>query len=59
MTCQRCADASAEFIRQHLWTCAECAAKLDARAEVQAAWTATAHRARRTFTQVFKAWEAR
>jgi hypothetical protein len=57
--CDRCAECPARFLRETLAVCEPCAARLDARAAVQHAWTTTARRDARTFERVFRAWEAR
>jgi hypothetical protein len=57
--CDRCAEAPARFLRETLAVCESCAARLDARAAVQNAWTTAARRDARNFERVYRAWEAR
>jgi hypothetical protein len=57
--CGRCNEMPARFWRETLAVCELCAARLDARADVQAAWTNTVRRDARTFSHVYRAWEAR
>jgi hypothetical protein len=57
--CDRCAEEPARFIRETLAVCESCAARLDARATVQAAWNTAARQEARTFERIYRAWEAR
>lgn len=57
--CDRCNEEPARFLRETLAVCESCAARLDARAAVQHAWTTAARRTARTFTHVYRTWEDR
>jgi hypothetical protein len=57
--CNRCAEMPARFLRETLAVCESCAARLDARAAVQAAWTTAARRDARTYADIIRDWEAR
>jgi hypothetical protein len=57
--CDRCGEMPARFWRETLAVCESCAARLDARATVQAHWNTAARRDARTFERVYRAWEAR
>ena len=49
----------ARFLRETLAVCESCAARLDARAAVQAAWTTATRRDARTYEHVYRTWETR
>jgi len=57
--CDRCAEMPARFLRETLAVCESCAARLDARAAVQAAWTTATRRDARTYEHVYRTWETR
>lgn len=58
--CDRCAEAPARLLREGHAVCESCADRLDARALVQATWSYTSRRERRTsYADMFRAWEAR
>lgn len=49
----------ARFYREGCAVCESCSARLEARALVQAAWTLTTRRERRTYADIIRDWEAR
>lgn len=57
--CDRCAEMPARFYREGCAVCESCSARLEARALVQAAWTLTTRRERRTYADIIRDWEAR
>jgi hypothetical protein len=57
--CDRCAEMPARYYREGHAVCEACSSRMDARALIRTTWQATTRRDARTFSHVYRAWEAR